>query len=202
MPNWIRGVLHLLCALPMVSLLVRGATGGLLPDPADPWMHLTGEWGVRLLILTLAVSPLAHWAKRPHLVVLRRPLGLWCFAYASLHMVGFVVLESGMSMQQIAAEIAEESFLLYGMATFVALVPLAATSTRAARRRMGNKAWNRLHALIYPAALLILGHLWGALREEWLDIAMHGGAILALLLLRWPLWRARRAAGGRDEPGG
>ena len=190
MRRFLKPAVFVLCSLPLAWLVARafGVAGlGLGANPIDELMDRLGEWGLRLLLVTLSVTPLAVALRKPWLMGLRRMLGLFAFAYLSLHFLNWLVLDQWFDAAAIAADIVERPYITVGFAAFVMLVPLAVTSTNAWMRRLGRR-WHRLHRLIYPAAILGCTHFWWQVKADWREPALYA-AVLALLLA----WRVRRA---------
>lgn len=171
---------------------------GLIADTlgANPLETLTrgmGRWALYFLLFTLAITPVQRLFGAPGLLRLRRPLGLLAFLYASLHLVCYLWLDQSFDLPAILSDLGERPVMALGMAAYLLLIPLAATSTAAAFARLGGPRWRRLHGAIYPSAVLAVLHdLWLAKTPALSPILP--GALLALLLgLR--LWWACR-----DEP--
>lgn len=188
------GAVWALAAVPMLWLGWGAATGGLGPDPVKALEHGFGEWGLRLLIASLAVTPLMRAGLR--LVRFRRALGVMGFAYIALHLAVWVVLDMGLRWEQVAADLVKRPYILVGLAGFLALVPLAVTSTDGWVRRLGAAGWRRLHRLAYPAVLLgavhfvMVGKVWTA--ESLIHLVLVAGLLLLRLL---PQRKARQTAG-------
>jgi sulfoxide reductase heme-binding subunit YedZ len=190
-PRHLKPLLFVLCSMPLVVLALAafGVAGfGLGANPVDALQDSLGEWGLRLLLLTLCISPLAVTLRKPWLMGLRRMLGLFAFTYVSLHLLNWLVLDQWLDLRAIAADIAKRPYITVGMASFLLLVPLAWTSTAGWMRRLGRR-WHRLHRLVYPAAILGCVHFWWQVKADWREPAVYA-AILALLL-GWRIWRAR-----------
>ena len=190
----LKPVLFVLCALPIAWLLARafGLGGlGLGANPIDELMDRLGEWGLRLLLATLCVTPLAVKLHKPWLMGLRRMLGLFAFTYLALHFLTWLVLDQWIDLPAIAADVVKRPYITAGFTAFVLLVPLAVTSTRGWMRRLGAR-WHRLHRLIYPAAVLGCTHFWWQVKADWREPAVY--AALLAGLLGWRLLRARRRA--------
>ena len=190
----LKPVLFVLCALPIAWLLARafGLGGlGLGANPVDELMDRLGEWGLRLLLATLCVTPLAVTLRKPWIMGLRRMLGLFAFTYLALHFLTWLVLDLWIDLPAIAADIVKRPYITAGFTAFVLLVPLAVTSTRGWMRRLGAR-WHRLHRLIYPAAVLGCTHFWWQVKADWREPAVY--AALLAGLLGWRLLRARRRA--------
>jgi methionine sulfoxide reductase heme-binding subunit len=184
--KFIRGAVFLLCALPFAGLLYAAGAGALGPDPAEQVMHVTGEWSLRLLILTLLVSPLRAWTGWSVLLRMRRMLGLYTFFYASLHLVAFLQLFTGWEARTFLLEVVDRPYVTLGMAAWALFLPLAVTSTRRFQRRLGRN-WARLHRLVYLAAVLACLHLVWLARSDVGEALVHSIIVAALLL-----WRLRR----------
>ena len=164
-------------------------------NPAEALQHATGIWALRLLCLTLAVTPLRVRTGTPQLARFRRMLGLFAFFYACLHLLTYLWFDMWFAWADIAADIAQRPFILVGIATWLCLLPLALTSTNRMIKRLGARRWRRLHRLVYAAAALALLHFFWMragkhnYAEVWLYVAILG----ALALER--LQRASRVPG-------
>ncbi|MCY3819971.1 MAG: sulfoxide reductase heme-binding subunit YedZ [Gammaproteobacteria bacterium] len=151
------------------------------PDPESEVVRYLGEWAIRMLMATLAVSPASRLFKRPHWVRFRRMFGLFAFAYVVMHFVGYWGLFWQFDPSAFVNDfVGKRPYITVGMAALVCLIPLAATSTRGWQRRL-RRTWRRLHRLVYVIGVLACIHLW------WLSKGGYGeavaySAILALLL--------------------
>ena len=176
-------------ALSPLAWLVWGAfTDALGANPAEALIRGLGDWALRLLWLTLAITPLRQGLKLPALARFRRMLGLFAFAYASLHLLAYGWLDMGLEPAEIARDIAKRPFILMGFAAWLLLLPLAATSFNAAIRALGARRWQLLHRLVYALSLIALLHfVWmRAGKHNFAEPAVYG-TILALLL-GWRVW--------------
>lgn len=181
--------------------LVWGAfTDALGPNPAETLIRSTGEMALRLLCVTLAVTPLRLMSGLPALARFRRMLGLFTFLYAAVHLLAYSAFDMEFVLADIAADIVKRPFILVGMLSFVLLLPLALTSFNRAIRAMGAARWQRLHRAVYLIApLAVLHFFWmRAGKNDFAEVAVYGG-ILALLL-GWRLWR-RVTGSARPAPG-
>lgn len=162
-------------------------------DPVVEIEHFLGTWALRLLLLTLAVTPLRQITAQPVLLRFRRMLGLYVFAYATLHFAAYLVLDLGGYWSQVFEEIVKRPYITVGFAAWLLLVPLAITSTQGWMRRLGRR-WSRLHMLVYAIAVLAVLHFWWIVKSDIREPLLYA-AILALLL-GWRAWRwnARRRA--------
>ena len=193
MRRYARPGLFVACALPLAWLVARllGIAGaGLGANPIDELMDRLGEWGLRLLIATLAVTPLAVTLRKPWLVGLRRMLGLFAFTYLCLHFLTWLVLDQWFDLASIGADLAKRPYITVGFTAFALLVPLAVTSTAGWMRRLGPR-WHRLHRLVYPAAILGVTHFWWQVKADWREPLVY--ALVLAGLLGWRVRRARRS---------
>jgi methionine sulfoxide reductase heme-binding subunit len=182
-----------------LGVLVFGAfTGGLGANPIEAITHGTGDWTLRFLLLTLAVTPLRTLTRWNPLVRFRRMLGLFAFFYASLHLLTYVWLDKFFSWREIARDIPRRPFITMGFLAFVVLVPLAATSTAGMIRRMGGRAWRRLHRLVYLSAIAGVVHYWWLVKADVSRPRLYAMALAVLLGSR--LFVAYRKAGGVTLP--
>ena len=175
-----------------LSIAVRLAWGmvsnDLGPDPSAAIAFATGKATIWLLAITLAVTPLRRLSPRLNwLIKFRRLFGLFAFFYATLHMLTYVALYSGFDLNAMLADVAKRRFITMGVAAYLLLLPLALTSTTWAIRKLGGKNWNRLHKLVYLAAICGAIHYWwqvkpGVLAPLNLTIA------LTILLAARPAW--------------
>jgi len=193
-------VLFALCLLPLCWLVLGAATGGLGANPAERLIRSTGDWTLRLLCLTLAVTPLRKLLALPQLARFRRMLGLFTFAYAVLHLLCYAGFDMGLDAADIAHDIAQRPFILVGMSTFALLLVLAVTSFQPLLRWLGGRRWQRVHRLVYLAACLALLHFFWmrAGKRDFAEVLLYGTIVAALLLARVLLWlRAAPGAQGR-----
>jgi sulfoxide reductase heme-binding subunit YedZ len=184
----------LACLWPVGALLWGAVNNNLGADPTATITFATGLATLRLLTLSLAITPLRKLFPRlGWLIKFRRLLGLFAFFYASLHLLTYVALYAGFDVNAMASDIAKRRFIMIGVAAWLLLLPLAATSTNWAIRKLGGKRWNRLHKLVYVAAVCGVIHYWWQVKPGVLTpITMT--VILGVLLLARPIldWRQRR----------
>lgn len=165
-------------------------------DPVAAIEHELGLWALRLLLLTLAVTPLRQLLGQPLLLRFRRMLGLWAFAYASLHFAAYLVLDLRGWWAQVLVEIVERPYITVGFAAWLLLVPLAVTSTRGWMRRLGRN-WGRLHRLVYAIAALAVLHFWWVVKSDLREPLLYAAILAALLGWRLVRWRRRTATPNR-----
>ncbi len=176
--------------LPLMALGVAAGLGRLGVNPIETVVRDLGDWALRLLLITLALTPLRRATRWPGWTRHRRLIGLLAFFYATLHLLVYGVLDQffwGFQWSYLARDVFKRPFMLAGVAAFLLLVPLAVTSTRGWRKRL-RRHWKTLHRLIYPAAVLAVVHYFMMLKGHKTVAVVHGG-ILVLLLLARVRWR-------------
>jgi methionine sulfoxide reductase heme-binding subunit len=180
-------VVFLLCSLPLLWLTLRtfGVAGlSLGPNPVEALLHGLGLWGLRLLLLTLCIRPAAVTLRQPRLMRLRRMVGLFAFACLVLHFLTWFVLDRGLNLGGVAADIAKRPYITVGFTALLLLIPLAVTSTDRWMRRLGRR-WHALHKLIYVAALLGSIHFLWQVKADWREPALYIAVYVALMAWRW-----------------
>jgi sulfoxide reductase heme-binding subunit YedZ len=187
------------CLSPLALLLYRLVTNTLGPDQTAEIASVTGLTALWLLVATLAITPLRALSPRlSWLIQLRRLIGLFVFFYATLHMLTWLGLYAGFDLNTMATDLTKRRFIFMGMATWLLLLPLALTSTTWAIRKLGGKNWNKLHMLIYLAALTAGVHYWWKVKTGVLSPAPYTVVILVLLgvrpLIAWNRRRKQRSA--------
>lgn len=188
-------VLFLACLLPFAWLVFGAFTDNLGANPAEALIRSTGDWTLRFLCITLAVTPARVVFGLPGLARLRRMLGLFTYFYVAWHLLAYAWLDMGFEVQDIVRDIIKRPFILVGFAGFLLLTPLAATSFNAAIRALGAVRWRRLHRLVYGIAFLALVHfLWmRAAKNDLAEVAVYAAIVSVLLgwrVARW--WHERR----------
>ncbi|MBB3284508.1 sulfoxide reductase heme-binding subunit YedZ [Mitsuaria sp. TWR114] len=182
-------VLFLLCLLPLAWYVFGAFTERLGANPAETLIRGLGDWALRLLWITLAVTPLRTWTNQPALARFRRMLGLFAFFYASLHLLAYGWLDKGLDLADILRDIGKRPFILMGFTAWLLLVPLAATSFNRAIKALGAPRWQALHKLVYAIAIVGLMHfIWMRAGKNNFAEPLVYGSILAVLLG----WRAFR----------
>jgi len=185
----LRAGVFALCLLPIAGVFYAAGSGALGPDPAEALMHETGEWALRLLALTLLMSPLRTWTNHPLPLKLRRMLGLFTFFYATVHLATFLQFYIGWTAPRLGEELVERPYITVGFLAWLGMLPLALTSTRGMQRRL-RRNWTRLHRLVYPAAILACLHLLWQARSDIGEALVY--IALFALLLGWRLFRKAR----------
>ncbi len=186
-PVW---AVYVLCLLPVPWLVYLGQSGGLGREPIKALEHELGEIALQLLILGLCLSPLrAHFGV--NLIRFRRAVGLLAFIYVTLHLLVWLVLDVGI-VSQIWADILKRPYITIGMIAFLLMLPLALTSNNWSVRRLGA-VWRKLHQLVYVIAVLGAVH-YIMVKKVWeMEPLVYLALVFALLALRLPIARKRRA---------
>lgn len=186
----------LACLWPLAWLIWGAATNHLGADPTATITFTTGLETLWLLTASLAITPLRRLSPRlGWLVRFRRLLGLFAFFYASLHLLTYIALYAGFDVNAMAADIAKRRYITAGMAAWLLLLPLAATSTHWAIRKLGGARWNRLHKLVYAAAVCGVIHYWWQVKPG-VRTPLTITVVLAVFLLLRPIqaWMQRSRA--------
>ena len=169
---------------PLLYLALGAWQGSLGANPIETITRSTGIWTLRFLLITLAVTPLRWLTGWNAIMRLRRMLGLFAFAYGSLHLMTYVWLDQFFDWAAIAKDVVKRPFITAGVSAFAVLIPLAATSTAGMIRRLGGRAWRRLHRLAYVAAALGVVHYWWLVKLDTRPPLRYGVLLAALLLVR------------------
>ncbi len=171
--------------LPLAWIVYAVFTGGLGANPVEGMIRELGLWGLRLLLLALAITPLRQLTGAAWLIRLRRMIGLYAFTYVVLHFTAYAVFDNSLSLTLIVEDIVERWYILVGVTALLMLIPLAVTSTQGWMRRLGRR-WKQLHRLVYAAAMLGVFHFFMIVRADAWAEPMIYASILAVLLG----WRA------------
>lgn len=189
----IKSLLFMACLLPLARLVWAFYTNDLGDEPTEFVQRWTGTWTFNLLILTLCVSPLRAVTQWHWLLRLRRMLGLFTFLYATLHLLAFIGFDNGFVLDDIARDVMKRPYVTVGLAAFILLIPLAATSNQYALRKLGGRKWQELHRNIYLISILAAAHyFWLSKLDEWMWPITY--AIVLGWLLRWRIQERRRKA--------
>jgi sulfoxide reductase heme-binding subunit YedZ len=202
--RWTKIVVFLLCLAPAIDLGYRtyNTFHGVEPDlgvnPLEYLTHGTGDWTLRFLLLTLAITPLRKLLKMPKLIQFRRMLGLFAFFYGCCHLMTYLWFDKEFHFREILPDVAKRPFITAGFTALVLMLPLAVTSTTGWIRRMGGKKWQTLHRLVYVSGLAAVTHYWWLVKSDIRKPAMYAatfGVLMLYRLLAWtvPVLRARFA---------
>ena len=190
----VKPLLFVLALAPFASLLVGALTNALGANPAEALTRGTGDWTLRFLCLTLAVTPLRQITGWVAMARWRRMLGLYAFFYGLLHFLCYAWLDMGFDAADIVRDIPKRPFVLVGTLALLLMLPLAATSFNRAVKALGAARWRRLHRLVYAVALLGLLHFFWmrSAKNNFGEVAVYAAVIA--LLLGWRLVRRARSA--------
>jgi sulfoxide reductase heme-binding subunit YedZ len=180
-----KAIVFALCLAPLGILVWRGTHDGLGANPVEFITHATGDWTLRFLVLTLAVTPVRKVAGWLWLVRFRRMLGLFAFFYGSLHLTTYVWLDKFFDFSEMLKDVAKRPFITAGFTAFVLLAPLALTSTAGWIRRLGGRNWQMLHRLVYVSAVAAVVHYYWLVKSD-IRLPVFYGSLVGMLLL----WRA------------
>ena len=204
--KWAKVVVFLLAFAPAAKLMWDIANVALLgADPvetltANPLQfitHYTGDWTLRVLIATLTITPLRMLFNRPAITRFRRMLGLFTYFYAFAHLMTWVWFDRDFDVPAMWEDIAKRMYITVGMAAFAAMTPLAITSTQGWVRRLGFQKWQKLHMLIYPAAILGVLHFLWLVKSDIREPLLYGAILAVLLGFRvYKKWKPRAVARG------
>jgi sulfoxide reductase heme-binding subunit YedZ len=166
-----------------VYLALTGGENLLGPDPAQALALATGEWSIRILIASLAITPLRYLLKMPTLWNYRRMIGLFALFYVSLHLLVFLMFLLQWQWSDIGRELVERPYITIGFAAFVLMLPLGLTSTHWAQRKL-KRNWKRLHRVVYAINILAVIHVLWIVRSSYFDALLYGSLVFILLLYR------------------
>ena len=187
-----------LCLAPAVLVFTdaAGITGGLGVNAVEDIQDRFGNWGLRFILITLAVTPLRQLTGWNGLARFRRMLGLFTFFYVLLHFLTWLVLDQGLLLSAIAEDIVKRPFITIGFVAFLLLIAMAATSTNGMRRRLGRR-WQQLHYAAYVVGILGVWHYWWQVKLDAREPAVYAAILAALLGYRWYRHRQRNRKRGR-----
>ncbi len=163
-----------------IWLIASGQPHALGTDPGKAIVLWNGEWALRFLLITLAVTPVRQVFRWPGAARLRRMLGLFSFFYASLHVLSYLFFLLELRFGELVQEIVRRPYITVGFLAFCGLVPLAATSNRWMMRRLKQR-WKRLHSLVYPIAVLAIVHLLWLTRSDYREVFLYSAVLVVLL---------------------
>jgi sulfoxide reductase heme-binding subunit YedZ len=183
---WIvaKSVLWLLCLGPVFSLVWKGFHNDLGANPVEYVTHATGNWTLRFVLFTLCITPLRKLLKQPQLTRFRRLLGLFAFFYGCLHFMTWFLLDKSLNIGEMWKDVVKRPFITVGFLGFVAMIPLAVTSTAGWIRRLGGRNWQRLHRLVYLTGMAGVVHYYWLVKSDVRLPVMYGVMLMVLLGFR------------------
>jgi len=192
-----KALVFLLCLAPLALLVWRGAQQSLGANPIEFITHATGDWTLRFLLLTLAITPARRLLNTPGLIRYRRMLGLFAFFYGTLHLTTYVWLDKFFDLPEMLKDVAKRRFITAGALALLVMAPLAITSTADWIRRLGGRNWQRLHRLVYLSAAAGVVHYWWLVKSDIREPAAYAVALVVLLGFRARALSLRRPVGSR-----
>ncbi len=196
--RWTKAAVFFLCLGPLASLLWRALHHQLTANPIEFITHATGDWTLRFLVLTLAVTPLRRLPKLSPLIRYRRMLGLFAFFYAFLHFSIWIGIDQFFAWGDMWRDVQKRRYITVGFAGFLLLIPLAVTSTAGWIRRLGGRRWQQLHRAIYFSATAGVIHYYWQVKSDVRKPLAYGALVALLLFWRLAVWllsrRERRMA--------
>ena len=192
----VRLAVYLACLLPLVRLASNGLSGRLGPEPIRAVELFTGTWGLTFLVITLAVTPVRRVTGWNWLAGYRRPLGLFAFAYVTLHFLTWFGVDQFFAIRYIGQDIVKRPYITVGFISFLLMIPLAITSPKSMVRRLG-KRWATLHSLVYVAALGGIVHFVWSAKADLSTPTIYALVLVLLLLFRFVPRRSARPRAAR-----
>lgn len=197
----IKPLVHAVSLGPLVWLIWLGLDGRFGPNPAEFINRYTGDWAIRFLLIALAVTPLRGITGMAAVMRFRRMLGLYAFFYAVLHVTSYVALDQYFAWAAIWQDILKRTYITVGMLALVILTALAATSPKAMVKKLGGRNWQRLHKLVYVAAVAAPVHFFMMRKGFQIEPLVYGGIAALLLAYRAGAWMKVRAKARAADAG-
>jgi len=195
--KWTKVAVFAACLVPLGILIWEGFTAGLGANPVEFIEHATGDWTLRFLAITMAISPVRKLLRMPLLIRYRRMLGLFAFFYVCLHFCTYIIFDQTLSLSGMWQDVMKRRYITVGFTGFLLLIPLAVTSTAGWIRRLGGRRWQRLHQAIYLSAVAGVIHYYWLVKSDVhkpLEYAALVGALLVWRFFAWMLQRSREPA--------
>jgi sulfoxide reductase heme-binding subunit YedZ len=190
--KWSKGAAFVLSSAPFLWIVLRGYQGKLTANPVEFLQHATGDWTLRFLIFTLAITPLRKLLDLADLIRFRRMLGLFAFFYACLHFLTYIGPDQSFDLAGMWRDVQKRRFITVGFTAFVLLIPLAITSTKGWVRRLGGKRWQVIHRAVYVAAVCGVIHYYWLVKSDVRKPLFYGALVGILLLWRLGNWFLKR----------
>lgn len=190
--KWTKAVLFFISLVPFASLLWRALHAGLGANPVEFVQHATGDWTLRFLLFTLAITPLRKLLNLPDLIRFRRMLGLFAFFYVCLHFLTYIGPDQSFSLAGMWKDVQKRRYITVGFTAFVLLIPLALTSTAGWIRRLGGRRWQMLHRAIYVSAVCGVIHYYWLVKSDVRKPLFYAAMVAILLVWRLGDWFSRR----------
>jgi sulfoxide reductase heme-binding subunit YedZ len=203
--KWTKAVVFIACLMPLAGLGWRALHNGLTANPIEFITHATGDWTLRLLLVTLAITPFRKILALPDLIRFRRMLGLFAFFYGSLHFTTYIWLDKFFDLAEMWKDVSKRPYITIGFLAFTLLIPLAVTSTAGWIRRLGGRRWQILHRAIYISAMAGVIHYYWLVKSAVIRPLTYGAIVAVLLLWRladyyWPRSGTLRNPSLKSQP--
>jgi sulfoxide reductase heme-binding subunit YedZ len=194
--RWMKIPMFLVCLAPFARLLWRYHADDLTPNPIEFITHFTGDWAIRFVVATLAITPVRKLLHQPDLIRFRRMLGLFAFFYATLHFATWFGLDKNFDTHEILGDFTKRRFIVAGLAGYLCMLPLAITSTKGWIRRLGGRRWQFLHRLVYVTGVAVAIHYYWLVKSDIRLPLLYGSLVAMLLAYRGAvaLWPRRAPA--------
>lgn len=179
-----KGTLFIVFLMPLVVLLFGLLNEQLGANPIEVLTRDTGQWALRFLLISLSISPLRLLFGWHFLAPIRRMVGLYCFFYASVHMLLYIWLDQFFNLGDIIDDIIERPFITVGVISFLALIPLAATSNDKMKKRLGSERWKKLHSLVYFIGMAGALHFFMLVKKDITEPLIYIAILVILLGIR------------------
>ena len=188
----LKPIIFVACLGPLAWLVYNMVWGDLGANPVETITNTTGIWTLRLLTITVAITPVRWLTRWNPIITYRRMIGLFAFFYGTIHFSIYFVLDRSLMFDGLWEDIVKRPYITVGFTAFVLMIPLAVTSTKGWIRRLGGRRWNLLHKLVYVSASLGVIHYWWKVKLDVTDPMIYAGIVAALLGARVVRWLARR----------
>jgi sulfoxide reductase heme-binding subunit YedZ len=190
--RFLKPAIFVACLGPLAWLVYNMVWGDLGANPVETITNTTGIWTLRLLTITVAITPVRWLTRWNRIITYRRMIGLFAFFYGTIHFLIYFVLDRSLMFDGLWEDIVKRPYITVGFTAFVLMIPLAVTSTQGWIRRLGGRRWNLLHKLVYVSASLGVIHYWWKVKLDVTDPMIYAGIVAALLGARAVRWLARR----------
>jgi len=191
--RWTKVLVFVACLAPLFWVCWRAYNQNLTANPIEYITHFTGDWTLRFLVITLAVTPLRKLLALPDLIRFRRMVGLYAFFYGFLHFITYIWLDKFFDLAEMLKDVVKRPYITAGFTAFLAMLPLAVTSTTGWIRRMGGKRWQMLHRLVYLSAVAGVIHYYWLVKSDIRQPALYGVLVGILLGYRAIVWARNRS---------
>lgn len=180
----------LLCLSPLLWIIANALFGDLGANPVETVTHQTGDWALRMLLLTLLLTPLRNWTGSAQFIRFRRMAGLFSYFYASCHFLIWFLADHGLVLSSMLEDVLERPYITIGFSAFLLLTPLAITSNRYMIKKLGRR-WKSLHRLVYLIIVLAVAHYLWLVKADYLEPTLYALLAALLLLARTDLFKSR-----------